>query len=461
MRLLCSRCQDALSIIDVLTLKIKYSKDNQGRMEQEAYNQHLLNQFDVLAEMFREADFKVWKSWSYGRKCYYIPELKAFLIEPCRYDGCGKIRICEPDADILQVIQDVLLKFMDAYVLKSKLNRNVVLRKYIKLHRIEFAYDFYFDGGTLDDYAGLVLRLAANIFPIRARNTFAIAIVGKPKKCRDGARNGNITVYIQSCCQKDCSTSSEKLHRNLNAATHTKVYPKEFYGIWFCRVEMTPNKIKLNQLIQFDPENFVDVLRQAKIPFSDFYEFRTSQADKLIKFVEPRCKTDFAKRVKLCAIQAHLKNSLSMPVVEQMRAMCNTGNRYHIHQQRKTRLIEKISMEDAVNRPLPDGFHISQRKGKHELPDDVLVELDRDVDLRCLHKMKKVEQMACQVKGQVVQYELPVSKTSQNICENMPELGFSEHENIFSEKSKGNKNRGLEAKSKQFTRLSGKARAGP
>lgn len=399
-----------------MELMVRYMRKPKNKLHFKRYKTRLYAAFDEFVSRIRRDSFTL-NSWHDGRKRFYVPALDVYVYYPNPHTGYGCIRINNPTKTKLEQVQNWLISHFNylLYPDDDPIYRTT-LNDFVKLHKVELAYDLYFQGGTQEDYAALALRLGRNIFPIGAINTFAIAIVGDPKRCRDNAVNGSITIYVQSCSRGDRFVSSERLHRNKKAATHTKIYPKLQNGIWTLRTEMTPNPPKLKALLKkrqycFDSYHMaklLDICRQ--IPFSELYEFKEADPISFAKYIQAPTSS-LKDRIKACVFEAGLRHTAKMAVAEQIRAMSNGCCAYKIHQMRKARLISKISFEQSANNPPQKGFYMAQRKGKKPLPKDVLTDDRPDVVLMPFHKEqpeppKKLERRKSE-KPRWVQMPLP------------------------------------------------------
>ena len=460
MWLSCGGLDALLPILDVVEVKLLYQASFDKRMSDEAYKKLLQTRFRQLGRMFELWGYEVRPVKSKGRDALWIPALRTWLIEPCWYDGKGKVRMCSPDMEVLSAVCEVVTDYVDAILLRSGERSPAMMARYISLCRAEFAYDVCFEGGGLDDYASLVLRIGRCLFPRRGRNTFATAIIGQCKKCRDGATNGDITFYVQSCSNANKDRPTDELDRNYFAALHTKIYPKKLFGIWFCRIEATPSRRKVNQLIKFDAENWAGVLEQAKIPFSNFYEFRMPDALGLLRHVEPA--KPVIKKLKIWADLRHLGR---MAATDQARAMSQYAKRYKIHPQTVARLKHVCGWEDVVNEPIPDDFTVSRRKGRYQvmaredMPVDALRRRSGLAELKYLHEVESVEpvKQAWQAHDEICQLPLPIA----NVLENEPKRAFLGPKILFTINSIGKTKNRPQAKYGRLSDMAGASRAGP
>lgn len=256
----------------------------------------------------------------------------------------------EPNTKNLELFQRWLLSF---YGSRHVLERNVSLK------RIEFSYDIFFEGGIAPDYAALALRIGRHIWPKHATNTFAVAIVGEETKKDDGAANGALTLYTQSCKRPDRFKLSKVLDYNTRATRHSKIYPKAVDDTWFLRIECSLSGPKAKSLVQYD--NFPGLLESVKLfPFGELFTFKDFDFQKFLSFLpEPRPR--LPKRVP---------DAEYFPVVDTLRVVSTAAPHYGIAK-KINRCIQTITFDEVVNTPLPDRFQISQRKGENPLPDDL------------------------------------------------------------------------------------------
>lgn len=374
MKIDCGVCCETRPIPDVLEIYVQFLPKPAERMPFGVYAELLAATFDDFLRCVKQTGFtaNVWKG-SKGPTRAHLPALDVTLIAPRYRDGWGIIRVNYPKESTLCVIQ----AWLDSYFSDRE-----VLRHCVKLHKLELAFDFKFvEGGSQDDYAALALRLGRSLHTRYAQNTYAIAIVGEPKRCRDHAINGKFTLYLQSAKRQDRYRGSDRLQRNTKSSKHSKLYPKKLDGEWGLRIECTPSPAALKKIfkdhkIPFDPQNISGVLRLCDmVKFADIYQFKLCDVDKFCKHL-PRAthKDKLARRIKLQALRSWLEDSSSRPVAEQMRAMSCVKSKYGLHAQQKARCIKSIDFTQAGNMPLPEEFEISQRKGRHRLPEDVLAD---------------------------------------------------------------------------------------
>lgn len=371
----CSACAEARPVVDVMELYaqlVPAPPKSAEKVEFGVYAELLDAAFYAFLGAIKKEDgvaLNVWQG-KHGPKHAYLPDLDVKIIAPRYRDGWSIIRVNNPTQSKLRLVQE----WLDSYF-----QDKAVMQSRVKLHKMELSFDFKFtEGGSQDDYAALALRLGRSLHTKYAQNTYAVAIVGKPKRCRDNAVNGKFTMYLQSAKREDRFRLSDRINRNTIASKHTKLYPKKQHGVGGLRIECTPSPKTLNRILEdhhmpFDPENICDVLRICDtIHFSDLYEFKECNSVGFSRYI-PK-KRRFSERIKACVCRRRLEEVASMPVAEQMRAMSGIRARYGIHPQRKARCIRPISFTEAANKPLPAEFEVSQRLGRHPLPEDVLAE---------------------------------------------------------------------------------------
>lgn len=389
MQIRCSGCDSCLPVADKLELLIYYlprPKEPEDRKALRVYAECLDGAFAQFVQIVKDTGFTLVEE----KRQFYVPELEVYILFPNHSYAYGMIRINQPTEVKLLQVQDWLNYYF----------KNHEEMKYrVKLHLMEFSYDFFFRGGTQDDYASLALRISRSIYPLHAQNTFAVGIVGEEYRCRDKARNGTITLYIQSATRAKKLSSSNKLQRNRKSSQHTKIYEKKQGGIWGLRVEMTPSQTKLKKILKkqhrpFDPHNISQVLKICPyIPFSHFYTFKQCDPVGFSRYIPKMPQAPMAKRIKACLSRRWLEKTAVQPVAEQMRSMGVTRAKYDIHPQKKGRRIKTITFGQACNLPIPEGFNVSMRQGKHTLPPekwkrlpvDVLAQRAGEVELMPFH----------------------------------------------------------------------------
>lgn len=376
MRIRCEQCVGCLPIVDKLELNLRY------------LSQEVDDAFSKFVGVVRDAGFTpIRDRTEKGEELYRVKELDVSIFTPDdRHSGYGLLLVNQPTEEKLQHVQAWLDLYFKDY--------EIVMSDLVKLHQMEFAFDFYFQNGRQDDYAALAMRLCRSIYPLHAQNLFAAAIVGEEYRCGDGARDGTLTIYIQGTERDDRMKPSDKLRRNDNSTQHTKLYSKRQDGIWGLRIEQTPSQPKLMNILKkhhipFNPTHISSVLEICHhLPFEYFYTFKQADPLRFAKLIPPLSQIPTGKRIDAYRYKAFLEETALMPVADAMRAMNVVRARYDIHPQKKGRCIKPLTFEEAANLPIPDGFHVSMRKGKHplpqgqwKLPPDVLTEKGGTVTL--------------------------------------------------------------------------------
>lgn len=380
----CAGCDEAHPIPDIIELYaqlVSAPKKPEGKLEFAVYAKLLNAAFDDFLWNVKQAGYALNISGGKTRpKSAYIPKLDVTLIAPLYHTGLATIRINNPTQSKLGFVQG----WLDSYFPDKTIMQNCV-----KLHKLELAFDFKFaEDGSQDDYAALALRIVRSLHTRYAQNTYAVYIGGEPSRCRDKAGNGKYTFYLQSAKRKDRYVSSDKLHRNIKTAKHTKIYPKKQHKIWGLRIECTPSPSALKKILKdyrmpFDPQNISSVLQLCgMIRFSNLYEFKQCDPIRFSRHIPKQTK--FSRRIMAYVSRRWLEEAALMPVVEAMRAMSCVRSRYGIHYQTMARCSRTISFTEAASLELPEGFKISQRKRsnkkrRHKSADEFEIKLPEDV----------------------------------------------------------------------------------
>lgn len=235
--------------IDNLCLSLRYNAAFSGMKNKDAYFSRLDQQFDNLCKVIaNDVGLNLQTIYRDGKERMYVPDYGIYLTQPDAKWGYGQIYL-HPTIERLASLQIWL---------------NLAFHKLdglISLKFIELSYDFVCEDFDLQDYDDLALQVGQTIMPKNGVNMYTAAIIGKQKRTNDGAVNGSITVYVQSCKRKGNSRLSDDLNRNLQAAGHTNIYGKSTYNTPFLRIEQTLNAHKAKRChINFDANNLPAIM---------------------------------------------------------------------------------------------------------------------------------------------------------------------------------------------------------
>lgn len=345
--------------IDNLCLSLRYNAGFSGMKNKDAYFSRLNKQFDNLCKVIADdVGSNLQTIYKDGKERVYVPGYGIYLTTPDAKWGYGQIYL-RPTVERLVNLQRWL---------KTAFNN---LNGLLSLKFIELSYDFTCDNLDLPDYDALVLRVGQALMPRNGINLYSAAIIGSQKRTNDRAINGSITVYVQSCKRKGSSRSSDDLNRNLQAAGHTKIYGKSICAISFLRVEHTLDAHKAKRCnIKFDVDNLPAIMDLPDLPFSKFYEFKQVDVEKLIAHMQPQDNESIGKKARRKAWIKSLQDVKNSQVADKIRFIRGAAKGNKELRKAAKNVVKKISFMKAINTPLPDDFWISQRMGRHKLPDD-------------------------------------------------------------------------------------------
>lgn len=324
----------------------------------DAYLSRLDNQFDHLCSVIVDnVGSNLQTIYRDGRERVYVPGYGIYLTTPDAKWGYGQVYL-RPTRERLAALQKWL---------KSAFSN---LSGILSLRFIELSYDFVCEDLELPDYDALALRVGQSLMPKNGVNLYAATIIGSQKHTNDGAINGAVTVYVQSCKRKGSSRLSNELDRNINAAGHTKIYGKSIYNP-FLRIEHTLDAHKAKRCnIKFDVDNLPAIMDLPDLPFSRFYEFKQADVEKFIEHMEPQDRETIGQKARRMAWIKSLQTVINSPIADKLRLIRGAARGNKELQKVAKKVVKKISFMEAINAPLPEDFQISQRMGRHKLPDD-------------------------------------------------------------------------------------------
>lgn len=374
-----------LPIVDMVTFNVLYNPDFKNKLEWEMYVKRLNAKFDHLCSIIEDDIGRPLQEKEPEIK-YYVPGYGITLLRPDAAWGWGEIYL-HPTQSRLAALQKWL---------KASFGHD--LTGIISFTSIELAYDYHCPNLGLEDYNRLALRIGASIAARNGAYPFAVAIINQDyngKKCNDGATNGRVTVYVQSTKRKGRARHSDNLKFNKKAAGHTKIYGKEIGHRPFIRIEHKLSKAKaIRNGIRFEPNNLPALLELPYLPFSRFWQFKHVELEKFIPYLRI---SPPLKNIQKWAWNSFLLNLENYPVADHLRYMSCASEKNKYLQRQKCRLAKLVSFEQIINTPLSDGFHISQREGNMQLPDDA--ELPDNIILEPFeHKPLKKSESAIQTK---------------------------------------------------------------
>lgn len=345
--------------IDNICLSLRYNASFSSMRDKDVYLSRLNKQFDNLCSVIvNDIGHTLQTIYKNGNERIYVPGYGMYFTQPDAKWGYGQIYL-RPSVERLKALQRWLAITFG--------NLNGLL----SLKFIELSYDFMCDGLALEDYDALALRIGQSLMPKNGVNLYAAAIVGSQKRTNDGAINGAVTVYVQSCKRKGSSRSSDELDRNLQAAGHTKIYGKSIYNP-FLRIEHTLDTNKAKRCrINFDANNLPAIIELPDLPFKKFYEFKQADIEKFIEHMQPQDGESIGQKARRMAWVKTLQEVISSPIADKMRFIREASRGNKELQKVAKKVVKKISFIEAINTPLPDVFYISQRMGRHKLPNDM------------------------------------------------------------------------------------------
>lgn len=278
----------------------------------------------------------------------------AIYFEPPAFNKrmSGLIHLCPTQAS-LDLIQAWLRSFFkNSYYCKG----------IIALSLLELAYDI----PIIHKNYELLSRLAYRIVPKYGQNLYStMCRSDNEKMCQDGAINGLITHYIQSTTSENSYLSSESLDRNYSATKHCKLYIKEIPPDIFLRIELTLRKSTLNAKFPIDKSNLDDIFAQSQnYPLPYFCSFKQVE---YCKFMRNLHKHDPTHKLDQRMWKNRITEAEHMPSADRIRIMKAAAKAIKTKNLNIHRYTENLTMAEAANLPLPEGWHVSDRSPDAEI----------------------------------------------------------------------------------------------
>lgn len=260
----------------------------------------------------------------------------------------------------------------------------------------ELAWDFDVGNGSYMTNEGVLKRIFYRLSPFYMQGVFGVWISngltswddleqGKKSfnnlndalryygKCEDGAVNGDICCYIQSCKPEDRAKSSNSLDVNHHASRHTKIYIKclnQKDNKWHIRIELTLKKKLCKRYLPINYKKFSDIfLYLENLPFSKFYELREADFEIFSKQILAMPE---AKKLKKDSWLKTIEETKHMPVADKlriMREMAKLVGKRRLYDTIKTKYTYNLDLKEAINKRLPAWLEPSRRTKKGEAPD--------------------------------------------------------------------------------------------